>query len=190
MKFTILTAVALAAATLAQPAMAQSADPFQGGHFDLESGWGRTGGSRHGSDGFIYGGRLGYDFTFDKVRVGPEVEITGSTQKDCIPITTNGVTIQQCQRTDRDLYAGGRIGYVVAPTVMLYAKAGYTNGRFGLRDGNASDWRGRDRDGYRVGGGVEYEFISRFYASLEYRYSHYDRDANQNQVMGGIGVRF
>jgi len=186
----IFLSAAVAAATLAtQPALAQNPEPFTGGHADLEAGWGRVGGERHGSDGFIYGGRLGYDFALGSARIGPEVEVTASTQKACRTIRVNNANVDSCQRTDRDLYIGGRLGYVISPTVMAYGKVGYSNGRFGNREG-AGAWHGWDRDGYRVGGGLEYEFISRFLFSLEYRYSHYKHDANQNQVMGGVGIRF
>jgi len=189
MKIKVLMAAALTAACVAQPASAEEAKPFAGGHVDLEAGWGRVGGSRHAGDGFIYGGRAGYDIALSNIRVGPEVEITGSTQKDCRPVAVNGATVRSCQSSDRDLYAGGRIGYVVSPAVMLYAKAGYTNARFSTRDGTA-DSVARDRSGYRVGGGAEYAFSSRAYVSLEYRYSQYRSDTKQNQIMGAVGVRF
>ncbi len=82
-----------------------------------------------------------------------------------------------------------RLGYVVAPSVMLYAKAGYSNARYGEYD-EPGGWHARDHDGYRVGGGAEYDILGRFYVNAEYRYSHYTRDIHQNQILAGVGVRF
>ena len=58
---------------------------------------------------------------------------------------------------------------------MFYAKAGYTNQRFGLEgsDGTASASQRLDTDGYRLGVGAEYAFSGNVYGGLEYRYSNY-----------------
>jgi len=191
MKFIVPYATALAAVFAAQPALAQDSQPFSGFHADVEGGWGRVGGHRIPSDGFVYGGKLGYDLALANVRIGPELEVTGSTQKYCQTATRNGAPVEFCERTDRDLYAGGRFGYVLSPSIMAYAKVGYTSGRFGDRisDG-ADDWHSRNRNGVRAGGGVEYALSPRFYVSGEYRYSHYSRNVHQNQIMSGVGVRF
>jgi len=191
MKFIVPCATALVATLVAQPALAQDAQPFSGFHADVEGGWGRVGGKRIPSDGFVYGGKVGYDLAFANVRVGPELEVTGSTQKDCEKITRNGAAVDSCERTDRDFYAGGRLGYVVSSSVMAYAKVGYTSGRFGDRiSGGTDDWHSRNRNGVRVGGGLEYALSPRFYVSGEYRYSHYNRNVHQSQLMSGVGVRF
>jgi len=191
MKFIVPCAAALVAVLAAQPVFAQDAQPFSGFHADIEGGWSRDGGHRIPSDGFVYGGRAGYDVALANVRIGPELEVTGSTQKYCEKITRNGAAVDSCQRTDRDLYAGGRIGYVFSPSVMAYAKVGYTNGRFGDRiSGGNDDWHSRNRNGVRAGGGLEYAISPRFYVSAEYRYSHYNRDTHQSQLMSGVGVRF
>jgi len=189
MKFTIACGAALVAALASQPALAQDTQPFAGFHADIEGGWARVGGDRIPSDGFVYGGRAGYDLAFENIRVGPEAEITGSTQKFCETVTRNGARVEMCQRTDRDLYAGGRLGYVFSPSLMGYAKVGYTNGRFGDRVGGG-DWRGRNHGGVRGGGGLEYAVNARFYVSGEYRYSHYSRGVHQSQLLSGVGVRF
>ena len=189
MKFAIPRAVALAAVFVSYPAFAQEAQPFPGFHIDVEGGWARVGGDRIPSDGFVYGGRAGYDLALANVRIGPELEITGSTQKYCKKDPLSGTQVDACQRTDRDLYAGGRLGYVFSPSVMGYAKVGYTNGRFADRIGT-SDWSARNHGGVRIGGGLEYAISQSFYVSGEYRYSHYSRGVHQNQILSGVGVRF
>ncbi len=159
MKIT-LALLATVAALAATPAFAQDDTPFAGAHIGIEGGWGRVGGSRIGSDGFVYGVNGGYDLALSNVRIGPELEITGSTQKTCITLPVPGPAQRNCQRTDRDLYVGGRLGYVVNPSVLIYAKVGYTNGRFNDRfesDGPVVPPSfHRDHDGVRVGGGLEY----------------------------------
>ncbi len=191
---TTLALLATLAALGATPAFAQDDQPFAGGHVGLEAGWARVGGARVEGDGFVYGGTLGYDFAFNNVRVGPEIEITGSTQNTCIALPVGGPAARTCQRTDRDLYAGGRLGYVVAPSILLYAKVGYTNGRFSDRfEGTGPAVPvpfHRDHDGVRAGAGFEYAVAPKIYLSAEYRYSHYNHDVHQNQILAGVGYRF
>lgn len=207
MKF-YLTAAAVAAAAMATPALAQDTAPFSGAHVGVEGGWGRVAGTRVdgtkiAGDGFVYGGTAGYDFAIGNLRAGPEIEITGSTQKTCVRIPQPVGFDRDCERSGRDLYVGGRLGYVIQPSVMLYAKAGYTNARFSDRFEDSTDTIVESRTnqgGVRVGGGVEYSITPQFYVSGEYRYSHYgkdDRDGSlnmhqvrQNQILAGIGFRF
>ncbi len=153
---------------------------------------GRLGGERTPSDGFVYGATAGYDFALSQVRIGPEVEVTASTQKLCVVVPGGD---RSCQRTDRDLYVGGRLGYVVDPSVMLYAKVGYSNARFvdKLKSSTGTVSHGRNHNGVRFGGGVEYALTPQFYLSGEYRFSHYQHDEHkihQNQILGGAGYRF
>ncbi len=189
-----LALLATIASLAATPAFAQDDTPFAGGRIGIEGGWGRVGGDRIGSDGFVYGGTLGYDFAFGNARIGPEFEITGSTQKACAPLPPGGRAESTCQRTDRDLYVGGRLGYVVDPSILLYAKVGYTNGRFKDRfEGNGPDLPApfhRDHDGVRAGAGLEYALTPQISLSGEYRYSHYNHDVHQNQILAGIAYRF
>ncbi len=191
-KFIALATVA--AATIATPAMAQDAAPFSGPHVGVEAGWGRVGGGgRIGGDGFVYGATAGYDIALDKVRVGPEVEFTDSTQKECRPDTAVAATAVYCERGDRDLYAGARLGYVVSPKLMVYGKGGYTNARFSSKiDGAGALDMGtsHDRDGYRIGAGAEYAVTKAVYVSGEYRYSHWSGDVHKNQLLAGVGLRF
>ena len=110
---------------------------------------------------------------------GVEGEVTGSTAKE----TDAGVTV----KAGRDLYAGVRAGYVVAPNTLLYAKGGYTNARV---IGETANVRVADNlDGFRLGAGVERQF-GRFYGKVEYRYSNYSQDVERHQVLAGLGVRF
>lgn len=164
---------ALALATLATPAFAQEeTSSFTGPRAEIVAGWDHAGSYGAGTSGFAYGGAIGYDAQLSSAVIGAEAEITGSTTEE------DGVS------AGRDLYAGVRLGYVVAPSTLIYAKGGYTNARVSVDDDGANF------DGYRVGGGIEHNF-GRFYGKVEYRYSRYDdAELNRDQVMAGIGIRF
>ncbi len=169
-----LSASALLLAVIATPAFAQDDAPpasetFTGPHAEAIAGWDNVRGSGDSDSGLAYGGAIGFDVQKGPAVFGVEGEVTGSTVED------SGI------HAGRDLYAGGRIGYVIGDTTMVYAKGGYTNARVS----NIGNF-----DGYRIGGGVEHSF-GRFFGKVEYRYSRYD-DAglNRDQVVAGLGVRF
>ena len=215
-KFSIL--LAAAGTMVAVPAMAQTAEStFTGpragvmlGYDRLQpgSGNGSTIADNNHADGLLYGGDLGYDVAFGQVVVGAEGEITGSTSKvDNNPINPNNFGYGRV-KAGRDLYLGGRLGYIVSPTTMVYGKVGYTNARLDLtrNDGVTNTGRSYNLDGFRVGAGVEKALSPRTYAKIEYRYSNYsdarleypngantnnfDVDTDRHQVVAGVGFRF
>lgn len=192
MKHQLLSA-AIAAAALASPAMAQEKVPFSGARAGVEAGWGRLGGERIASDGFTYGATLGYDIAANRVRIGPELAISDATQKECRAAPALGAGASRCERSDRDLYAGVRLGFVASPKLMVFGKAGYTNARFSDRTERPNVARletADDHGGYRLGAGVEYALTPAAYVTGEYRYSHWSDDIHQNQLLAGVGVRF
>ena len=109
----------------------------------------------------------------------------------------------------REFYVGGRVGIVTSPALMLYAKGGYTNQRFGIEgtDGTVNASQRLDLDGWRAGVGAEYALSNNVYAGLEYRYSNYSKgeldfngqtpdssrfniDTDRHQVVATVGTRF
>lgn len=171
MRILAVSALALVAATAA-PAFAQDSAPFSGPRIEAEGGWDQVGSEGDGRSGFVYGGAIGYDKQFNNIVIGADAEITGATTKE------NAV------KAGRDLYVGGRIGYVLGGSTLVYGKAGYTNARISFNDD------GFNNDGYRLGAGVERNF-GRFFGKVEYRYSRYEKiDLNRDQVVAGVGVRF
>ena len=201
----VLLAAALAASTaLATPAFAQDANaPFTGPRVEGVVGWDRLDdGANSGteaSDGVVYGGQVGYDFQVGSAVLGIEGEATGSTNKD----TTNGIVAVGDQfrvSAGRDLYVGGRVGFVVGERALIYAKGGYTNARINTRYslGTATTEDHADAEGWRAGAGVEFSLSNNLYAKAEYRYSNYsnidgtnaDIDLDRHQVVAGLGVRF
>jgi len=189
-----LLVAALLAAGVATPALAQQDSGFVGPRVEGVVGWDRpkSGGER--SDGVGYGIGVGYDVQAGDAVVGVEAEASRSTAKDCVrDVTVVGDRL--CVKAKRDLYAGARVGAAVTPKTLLYAKAGYTNGRVGVdyEDGGsgAGDTsQGSNLDGVRVGGGVEHAIGGKSYLKTEYRYSNYENGVSRHQVMGGVGIRF
>lgn len=197
-----LVLAALAATTLSTPAMAQDAPPpFTGlrvegvvGYDVLKDGSGQDSGE---SEGLLYGGQVGYDFRTGGVVLGIEGEATGSTTDTRATglLVPNDVTTLDA---GRDLYVGGRVGALLSPVAMVYAKGGYTNAQVDVdyRAGNSTTRFKSELDGFRVGAGLEYQLNPGMYVKGEYRYSNYssidgyDTDLDRHQLLGGIGIRF
>jgi len=89
---------------------------------------------------------------------------------------------------------GGRIGALVGPATLVYAKAGYTNARYNLtytEPTGVSNFKLHDNlDGVRVGAGVEQAVGRNAYVKAEYRYSNYEQGFDRHQVVAGFGFRF
>ena len=161
------------------------------------------------AEGIVYGGAVGFDFDLGGAVVGAEAELTDSKADSTYgdPYTTFGLGSVDA---GRDLYFGARAGLKVAPSTLLYAKAGYSNARFNYQgtDGTTIYATNIDTDGYRLGAGVEQKFGGNAFAKLEYRYSNYqegevdfeaanvadsdrfDIDTDRHQVMASVGIRF
>ncbi len=189
-----LLAVLLAGAA-ATPAAAQEASPFTGLRVEGIVGYDTTDVEDEGSGGVAYGAQVGYDIQSGGAVFGIEGEISDSTVDECV----NGVDLPGdtlCAQLDRDLYVGGRIGAAVSRNVLVYGKAGYTNGRVALdyedgTAGTAADFDvGENLDGVRVGGGLEFALGPNSYAKTEYRYSNYEQGFDRHQVVAGFGFRF
>lgn len=176
-KLALALAATLAAA--ATPALAQDKADFSGPSATVITGYDvidlNTPGVKN-PDGVIYGIGLGYDIQTGSAVFGAEAEVAGSSAR----IKAGAVTVA---KADRDLYIGGRIGYV-AGRALLYGKAGYTNARF------TSPFGTGNADGVRLGAGVEYKFSDMIFGKVEYRYSNYEADIERQQVVAGLGVRF
>lgn len=190
----VLTALALTAA--ATPALAQDtgAPTFTGGHIEAITGVDRVRQNGSGDTGVSYGVAGGYDVqTASGTLFGIEGEYADATTDNCV----RGVIVatdRLCAKAKRDLYAGGRIGFVAGST-LIYAKTGYTNFRVGAsyEDGTAgtvNDFsNSRNLDGVRVGGGLE-KNLGNFSVKAEYRYSNYEDGVSRHQGVIGAGIRF
>ncbi|MET0240123.1 MAG: porin family protein [Sphingobium sp.] len=174
MKNAIFAAIAVAA--FATPAMAQTggdeATAFSGPRIGVTSGYDKI----QGRDGATYGVSAGYDLAVSpRIRAGVEVGLADSTAK------TDDVV------ASRDLSASARVGYVLTPRVMPYAKVGYTSSRF---EDRATDI-GAGFEGVRYGAGVEVAPTPRTYVSAEYQRTEYEAGiGGRDAAMVGLGLRF
>ncbi len=217
MRKLILATLAATTAAVAIPAAAQDAGPFTCPRAGAILGYDalRPGDTQdsmirgdQGSDGFLYGGDIGYDVAFNNMVIGAEAEITGSTGRVTNdPRDPNDFGYGRV-KAGRDLYVGARIGFIAAPTTLIYGKVGYTNARLDLTRNDTVTETGRNYnlDGFRVGAGVEQSLTPRTYAKLEYRYSYYGDarlnypdgsstgtfgvNTDRHQVAAGVGFRF
>lgn len=188
---------ALAAVTVATPALAQDAAPaadapFTGPRVEAIVGYDTIDIDGVGSrDGVTYGAQLGYDAQFGGVILGAEGEIADSTVKArASNVFVGGDRLRV--NAGRDLYAGLRAGVLVSPQAMAYVKGGYTNQRFSgsYTSGNTTTRNAANAEGWRVGAGLEYQLSGQTYVKGEYRYSRYDSVTDRHQVLAGVGMRF
>jgi len=185
---------ALLAASAATPALAQdNGSPFTGFRVEGLAGWDRYQANRLGRDnGIVYGVGAGYDMQTGMGLVGIEGEFTDANSRACVGSATVADP-RLCARAGRDLYIGGRLGTLVGPRTLLYAKAGYTNEREKLTQDNGAGrfTLGHDNlNGFRVGAGAEYALSSNSFIKTEYRYSNYEKGISRHQILGGVGFRF
>ncbi|MGB5485174.1 outer membrane protein [Parasphingorhabdus sp.] len=176
----VTIAAAIAASVLASPAMAQQNGDFSGVKATAIAGYDNIDLDIAGVDnvdGLLYGAALGYDIQSGNMVYGVELEATESTGNISNPAGRIDV--------GRDLYAGGRLGYVLGDSTMLYAKAGYTNAR-----SSSPGLGGANGDGVRVGAGLEFKLSEKVFARGEYRYSNYEDGISRNQGLVGLGVKF
>jgi outer membrane immunogenic protein len=204
MRTKLSIAALIATTAFAAPAFAQSQDQgFGGSHVEVITGWDHVNDKSSydaSKDGVTYGGNIGYDVQRGSTVFGVEGEVTGSSISDRgNDVLTPGDSLRV--KAGRDLYVGGRLGFLATPRTLIYAKAGYTNAQF-ITDYSspnstpALDLRQRDNyDGYRLGAGAEFKLTDKVFAKAEYRYSNYGSQANgvdpeRHQIVTGLGVRF
>ena len=198
MRIVLFAATALAATALAGPAFAQDSDPsFTGAHAEGVVGWDRTQDGSDSTDGIVFGGAAGYDIQVGKLVLGVEAEATTSTNSQTVAnVLTPGDSLRIGMGLD--LYAGARVGFALSPSVMLYAKGGYSNASIDARYTSGAT-TAKDSDaaaGWRGGVGGEFKLGGRLYLKGEYRYAHYGEvygnriDRDRHQLVGGIGIRF
>jgi outer membrane immunogenic protein len=188
---TATVAILASAATLgltASPASAQTT-----GRVEIHGGWDHAGDSGVDGDGIAYGIGAGIDFQLaPRVVAGVEANLDFSTADECgSSVIAAGDVL--CVEAGRDISAVGRLGYQVSSNGMVYALAGYTNGRFRIDydPANGPLVSTRDNlDGIRVGAGYQHNFANGLYSKVEYRYSNYEAGLERHQVIAGLGIAF
>ena len=193
--------LASAAVFVANPARAQDdSRSFTGARVEATFGYDSThaddgiAATPNKVDGLRVGGAIGYDLPLGPtITIGAEAgigwQVSGSAQAQ-IGTTSFKLT------TGRDIDISLRVGAKVAPSTLLYVKAGYANSEFRLRTtlggttGNTVGHLRDEEEGYRLGAGVEQMLGDHLYAKAEYRFTGYDSDVSRHQLLVGAGYRF
>ena len=152
-----------------------------------------------GESAISYGGEIGYDLQLGPAVVGAYAGLEGSNLRTCDEVFGDD---EGCIGQGRNLYVGARAGFTVAPRVLLYGKAGYSNGSLDLSyegDGFGDFDLNEDFGGYHLGVGGELAIVGGFYGRIEYVHTDYGDfefdgeslgDLTRGQVMVGAGLRF
>jgi outer membrane immunogenic protein len=138
----------------------------------------------NGDDGhFLGGGQVGYDYQFS-----PNWVLGIEANYSFVDTGSRDFFGQGSPFANRGLGSvTGRLGYTWGPA-MLYAKGGYAWADTRVSNGLDSSGNG-GRDGYTVGGGLEYLFTQNWSGKIEYQYYDFGR---RNFTFNGVfnpGVR-
>ena len=159
---------------------------YIGGHVGAGFGVNNNNFTNNDDVRFIGGGQIGYDYQFSPSWV------LGVEANYSFMDTGNGNGIfngTQNPFANRGLGSvTGRLGYVWGPA-LLYAKGGYAYADTRFTNGFAGGTGGNGRDGYTVGGGLEYMFAPSWSAKVEYQYYDFgvrNFTFNGIPVLGGV----
>lgn len=223
---------ALAATLALAPAAAAQDVNFGGFRIDGRLGWVSTGAtataanlaedpdedgdelievSASGSD-IGYGLEAGFDTMIGRspILVGVYGGVDLGRTQACTAIAGED---RACAETDLSLHAGVRAGYVVSPTLMIYAKGGYSRGDLDMsydadvgEDDDVILDSSSNRNGFHLGGGFEMAFSRHLYGKVEYSYTDFGSSneafdqpnilpgfavsLDRHQAVAGIGFRF
>ena len=149
------------------------------------------------NEGTTLGGEVGFDIAAGPAVVGVYAGADfGETQ---IPALARPYRFD----TGRNYTLGARAG-IQSRGVLVYAKAGYSNGKLEpviLTGGSATLFNGyeKNRDGFHVGAGAEFALSGPLYGKFEYTHHRYNRATvniseevrfSRNNLTAGIGLRF
>ena len=217
MTFKIIAA-ALATAGIVSPAYAQGAPvASEGPRAEVRVGFDRIkikahyddgvdefSGSDH-EDGVVYGAEFGYDkLVATNFTLGAYAGVDFSSTDICSEVYGND---EACLDAGRNITLGVRAGTALSPSIFVYAKGGFSNGRVTASyedfDNIIDDFKVvENRDGYHLGAGAEFRFSGRAYGKVEYVYTDYDDfsesssglsyglEPSRHQVLTGVGIRF
>ena len=149
-----------------------------------------------GSDARFLGGVQGgfdYQFAGSNWVIGAESQYSWLTGNSGTGVVFPGGTVVT-GNTDQIGSATGRLGYAFGPT-LLYAKGGYAwrdNPNIGVSVAGtpvAFTTDGTHRDGWTVGGGLEYMFAPNWSAKAEYQYYNFGSTTFTSGPPAIVGAR-
>lgn len=144
----------------------------------------------------VFGLGVGYDVPLSETLfAGIEATAEFSTGSRCQvnPLILAPGIFESCLDPGRDLGANARLGAKLGKT-RIYGLMGYSNARFvdyfQINRGPSTSLASNNRDGVRLGFGIEQDLSSLIYGKVEYRYADYGSNINRNQGMVAVGLRF
>jgi outer membrane immunogenic protein len=189
MRISMLAGMALAVATLASPVLANDA-PFTGATVSARLGYDNINLGGFDASGVQYGVGVGYDFAVSpNVRLGVlgNVDFSSADVNGRVGLETFNISAK------RDLEAGVRLGYVVSPAALLYAKTSYANvaatgttNLLNILTSSQSD----TSSAFRMGAGAEFAVTKAFFVGAGYDHTFGDRGGNRDRLTASVGVRF
>jgi outer membrane immunogenic protein len=119
--------------------------------------------------GVIGGGQIGYNWQINNWLIGVEGDFQGSSQRESASGTILAVPVTAEAKVPWFATARGRLGYVNGPW-LLYVTGGaaWVNFEASLTVAGATVSDETTRSGWTVGGGVEWMFLPKWSAKLEY----------------------
>nr|WP_314444702.1 porin family protein [uncultured Sphingomonas sp.] len=199
-------------AGVAMPAQAQDAPSYTGPRVEARVTYDFVGAGLRSTVNPQNRGTFGDESSNEGTNVGAEVGFDIAAGPAVVGIyagadfgETQIATISRPYRVDtgENYTIGARAG-IVTRDVLVYAKAGYSNGELKpvvLTGGSATFFNGYDsrRDGFHVGAGAEFAVTGALYGKFEYTHHRYDRATistteelrfSRNQLAAAIGLRF
>ncbi|MGI4880130.1 MAG: outer membrane protein [Janthinobacterium lividum] len=134
----------------------------------------------------------GYDVkVIGRLTAGVELAGTIGDQRVCVALPGRSY----CVDTKTEFSALSRVGYVLRPNILIFGEVGYatSRGRLTYTDMVAprhNSLRDGDLSGLQLGSGVELALSKHSYARLNYRYTDFWMGLKENQLVGGVGLRF
>ena len=139
-------------------------------------------------NGVIGGGQIGYNWQFNQIVLGIEADIQASGEKGDFTannVTVGGVTVIGTATEKLDYFGTvrGRVGYAWAQ-YLAYFTGGWAYGHASFSDTAAAlgandvfSGPGSMANGWTVGGGLEWAFLDRWSAKIEYLYVDFGSDS-------------
>ena len=198
----ILTAIG---AAFTAPAHAQTAEEnFNGFTAGIQAGWERRGIDEtvlpgtldvrlaDKSDGFAYGGFVGYDAQFDNFVVGVEVELQPDGRKLSAVVPGAG-SVEVKSKWSANLSA--RAGVAATSNLLIYGRFGYRANRYKARltaPGGTTPIVSTSSNGNGIiyGGGIEYAVKKNLSLRAEYRETDFSILLKSRQLLAGASLRF
>jgi outer membrane immunogenic protein len=145
-----------------------------------------------GTDGFLLGGFAGYNYQVGNMVAGAEADIGYSWEEGSNAGLTSESGVEGSLRA--------RLGYVVSPSVLLYATAGGAAKDLEVSGGGASD--NNTMLGWTAGAGADIMVTEQVFGRVEYRYTDFGSDTfdlggaspevsdKSNRITVGLGMKF